>query len=264
MKEITVENLPVPAQRVGAVWGSILRHPSQLLARWNYKSAIFSSTMRASIFLLTYLQFRQAHMDAQESILIAFGAAAAQFVYRFIFAGINGSLIQSFRRVEPAWQAMLTIMLVIPVVSHILEFIVQHTYAYFTQTTSNTDEAIVRSISVSIISGIFNLFVMRRGLLLVGEKEEQKTLWGDIKHFPRVTAEFIGFITMELFKMIRRGQIVGAVLGVLGFGVFAAIIGWAIKGKQSWVLPWGTGAIIVLLVGMGIAAIALSRKEQKA
>ena len=63
--------------------------------------------LRAPIFLITYLV-------GKESIKLALGAALAQFIFRFFFAGVGGALIQSFRRVEPPWKALFTILLVVP------------------------------------------------------------------------------------------------------------------------------------------------------
>lgn len=264
MKEITMENVPAPTtQTVWTVWASILQNPAQLVRRWNYKSAIFSGLFRAPIFFVTYLQFAGKNRSFRDTLLLALGAAAAQFAYRFISAGIIGSLIQSFRRVEPAWQALVTIMLLIPAISHTLELIVQHSYAYATGTTQHTDEAIVRSICLSIISSLFNLFAMRRGILLVGTDEDRKSLWGDIKHIPVVIVEFVAFIPIEICKMIRRGSLLTALFSVLGFGVFSGLLAWAIRGKLTWFRPFATGALILMVIGIILAAIYLNRKAKK-
>ena len=255
--------MPAPATTtISAVWASIWQNPSQILRQWNYKSAIFSGLFRAPIFFITYLQFAGKERNARETLLLAFGAAAAQFAYRFLFAGINGALIQSFRRVEPAWKALLTIMLLIPAISHLLEFIVQFSYATATGTSQHTDEAIIRSICVSIISALFNLFAMRRDVMIVGEAES-KSIWGDIKHFPFVIAEFIAFVPMEIAKMTWRGAWLTALFSILGFGVFSGLLAWAVRGKMTWFMPWGTGAIVLLLIGIGISAIVLSRKANR-
>ncbi len=256
------KHAPLAPDTLQSVWANIRRNPAEILARWNYKAAFLSATMRASIFLATYLQFAGKDASAKENLATAFGAAAAQFVFRFFYAGLNGSVVQSLRVVEPTWKALLTIMLVIPAVSHLLEFIVQHSYAALTGTTQNTDEAIVRSICVSIISALFNLFAMRRGVFLV-RVEESKSIWGDAKHVPAVVAEFVAFIPIEVAKMLRRGDYFAALFGGLGFGAFSGLLAWVIRGKASWALPWATGAIILLLVGIGISAFVFSRKARR-
>src|SRR4051812_36933659 len=98
MKEITFDETSMTVQTntiSGAVSG-LLRDPGLFIRHWNYKGAILSGGFRAPIFLVTYLIGR-------ESIKLAVAAALVQFIFRFLFAGIGGALIQSFRRVEPAW-----------------------------------------------------------------------------------------------------------------------------------------------------------------
>ncbi len=264
MKEITFEeSASVPeTNTLGEAWASIWNNPRRIFTNWNYKAALLSGMLRAPIFFGTYLL-------EKESLKIALGAASAQFVYRFLFAGIFGSLIQAFRRVEPAWKSIVTIMLVIPALSHVIEFLVQHSYAYFTSTTGHTEKAIIGSICVSIISALFNLFAMRRDVMIVGEAES-KTIWGDIKHIPIVAFEFIAFIPMKVTKMMRRGAWLSALLIVFGFGVFSQLMCWAIfnkpywtysQGKSNFATIWGVDGIILLLLATGICAFVSKRRK---
>lgn len=259
------------AKTVSAVWHSVISNPAQLVRRWNYKSAIFSSLMRSSIFLVTYLQFADKNNSAQQNLLIALGAAGAQFVYRFLSAGVIGALVQSFRRVEPAWQASIVVMLMIPAFSHLMEFIVQISYAAATGTNQRTDEVILRSVCVSIISTLFNLFAMRRGVLLVGADDDRKSLWEDLRTIPGIVVEFIAFIPTEICKMLFRGRIVSALLAFLGWGLFAEILCWAVfnkamwtygGGKSGWFTIWGIDALFLMLFAMIPAAFYLRRKER--
>lgn len=268
----SVENRTAPASNtIGAVWRDILRNPAQLVRRWNYKSAIFSSIMRSSIFLFTYLQLADKENNGRNQVLLAFGAAGAQFAYRFLSAGIIGSLIQSFRRVEPAWAAMAMIMLLIPAVSHLFEFLVQLVYGTLTHTTGRTDEAILRSICVSVVSTLFNLFAMRRGILLVGAEDDRKSLWEDIKAIPRIVFDFIVFIPLEIATMLRRGNYIAALAGLIGFGLFAEILCWAMfgkpywtfsKGKWEWWTFWGIDAVLLMLFAAAAAYLFLQRKSK--
>src|SRR3954447_16388794 len=140
MQEITFEeaSIVVPPT-VRESWTELVRDPGMFLRHWNYKGAILSGGLRAPIFLITYLIGR-------ESVKLALGAALVQFVFRFLFAGLSGALIQSFRRVEPAWKALVSILLVIPLISHILEYLLQREFVHFTETTDHTDMAIARSV----------------------------------------------------------------------------------------------------------------------
>lgn len=270
--ETSVENRTAPATNtIGAVWADILRNPAQLVRRWNYKSAIFSSIMRSSIFLFTYLQLAGKENSGRNAVLLAFGAAGAQFAYRFLSAGIIGSLIQSFRRVEPAWAAMLMIMLMIPAVSHLFEFLVQFAYGSLTKTGGNTDEAILRSVCVSIISTLFNLFAMRRGILLTGADADRKTLWGDMQAIPRIVFDFVAFIPLEIGGMILRRNYPAALAGFVGFGLFAEILCWAMfgkpfwtfnKGKWDWWTIWGIDGMFLMALGV-VGAMLFLRSKAK-
>jgi hypothetical protein len=203
--------------------------------------------MRAPIFLVTYLL-------GKESIKLALGAALVQFIFRFMFAGVGGALIQGFRRVEPAWKALLTILLVVPLISHLFEFLVQISFAYVTGTTDHTDEAIVRSICFSIISALFTLFIMRRNVMIVGDAES-KSLLSDIRRLPLLIFQFCAFIPNEISAMIRREAFLSAVLSVAGFGVFSQMLVWAVTNKPYW--TWGGGKSIPFLKYWGFDGMVL-------
>ncbi len=262
MKEITFETMPdTPTKTIGEALLGVWRDPAQLVRQWNYKGAIMSSSLRAPIFLVTYLVGR-------ESIKLALGAALAQFIFRFIFAGVGGALIQAFRRVEPAWKALLAILLIVPVISHVFEYLVQTGFVYFTQTADHTDVAIVRSICISILSALFSLFIMRRDVMIVGEAET-KSIWSDFARFPRLIFEFMAFIPLEIAKMLRRAEYFRAFAGVAAFGIFAQLLGWAIVNKPYWthnggreiflVKFWGIDGMIFLIINSVLATIFLYR-----
>lgn len=264
MKEMTFETTPpAPTETIGEALSGIWREPSQLIRQWNYKGAIMSGALRAPIFLVTYLVGR-------ESIKLALGAALAQFIFRFAFAGVGGALIQAFRRVEPAWKALLAILLIVPVISHIFEFFVQSGFAYFTQTNNHTDEAILRSVCLSILSALFSLFIMRRNVMIVGE-EESKSIWSDLARFPLLIFEFLAFIPLEIAAMLRRGEYVRALGGTAAFGVFAEMLGWAVagkpywtynKGKMNWASFWGIDGLILFLISVALAVFVLRRSAE--
>lgn len=265
MKEIMFEETPfvAPTNTVSEAWLNVLRDPSVFIRHWNYKGAILSGGLRAPIFLITYLIGR-------ESIKLALGAALAQFVFRFLFAGVGGALIQSFRRVEPAWKALLSILLVVPVISHIFEFLVQSGFAHFTATTDHTDDAIVRSICVSIISALFSLYIMRRNVMIVGEAES-KSLFSDIARLPLLIFDFSAFIPLEIARMLRRGDIIPAIMSVLGFGVFSQLLCWAVTNKLFWTYNngrsiaflkfWGVDGLVLMIFAVILSVIVLSIKK---
>ena len=263
MNEMTFDTTPnASTETIGEALKGVWQNPAQLVRQWNYKGAIMSGSLRAPIFLITYLVGR-------ESIKLALGAALVQFIFRFIFAGVGGALIQTFRRVEPAWKALLAILLIVPVISHVFEYFVQTGFVYFTQTGDHTDAAILRSVCISILSALFSLFIMRRDVMIVGEAESQ-SIWSDLAKFPILTFEFMAFIPLEIIKMFKRGEYLRVLLSVAAFGIFSELLGWAItnkpfwtydKGKTTFASFWGVDGLIILAVGIIAAAIFLRRAK---
>jgi hypothetical protein len=249
MNEMTFEETPsiAPKNTIGEAWSNLLRNPSLFIRYWNYKGAILSGTLRAPIFLITYLV-------GKESLKLAIGAALVQFAFRFLFAGVGGALIQGFRRVEPPWKALLTILMVVPIISHLLEFFFQFSFAYLTGTNDHTDEAIVRSICVSIISALFTLFIMRRNVMIVGEAES-KSLLHDVIRLPVLIFQFCAFIPNEISAMFRREAFLSTFLSIAGFGVFSQMLVWAVTNKPFWTFSGGQS--IPLLKFWGIDGLIL-------
>ena len=267
MKEITFEETPPAAGQsntLGEAWSNLWRNPAQFIRYWNYKGAILSGVLRAPIFLITYLV-------GKESLKLALGAALVQFIFRFFFAGVSGALIQSFRRVEPAWKALGTILLLVPLISHIFEFLLQTGFAYFTSTHDHTDEAVVRSICVSVISALFTLFIMRRNVMIVGE-EDSKSLLSDIFKLPALIFHFCAFIPNEISSMLRREAFIPAILSIVGFGFFSQMLVWAVTNKAFWTynngreIPllkfWGVDGVILLILAVIASSVVFSLRRK--
>lgn len=264
--EATFEETPAvkPQHTISEAWLNLWHNPALFIRYWNYKGAILSGLMRAPIFLITYLV-------GKEGLKLALGAALVQFTFRFIFAGVSGAMIQVFRRVEPAWKALLTILLIVPLISHLFEFLFQFAFAYFTSTNDHTDEAIVRSICVSIISALFTLFIMRRNILIVGD-EESKSLFHDVIRLPFMIFEFCSFIPNEIASFIRRGAYLTVILAIAGFGLFSQMIVWAVTNKIFWtynngkeipfVKYWGVDGMILLILAIIFSLIVPTRKSK--
>ena len=267
-----MEEMPTPTaaeepetHTIGEAWSNLVQNPGQFVRYWNYKGAIFSGILRAPIFLVTYLV-------GKESIKLAIGAALVQFVFRFFFAGVSGALIQTFRRVEPAWKALFTILLLVPLISHVLEFLLQTAFALLTGTHDHTDEAIIRSICVSIISALFTLFIMRRNVFIVGEAES-KSIFHDIGRLPVLIFQFCAFIPNEISAMFRRGAFLGALLSIASFGAFAQMLCWAVLNKAFWTynngreIPflkyWGVDGMILLIVAVVLSSFVFTRTRKK-
>jgi len=180
---------PLERETVSHVLSSFWHHPiSFLILRWNWKSALFSSLIRASIFFAT-------------NIVAGFRAAVTamltEFTYRALMSGFYGGLTQSFRRVEPPWQALLATVIMMPLISHTIEFTVH----YFAG-TKKLLTSIAMSVVFTIISTSFNLFAMRRGVMIVGESRQ--SLLADLRQLPGVIAGFVLVVPRAIRKALRK------------------------------------------------------------
>lgn len=267
MNDITFEEAPaVPeTHTIGEALRNVWTDPGQFITNWNYKGAVLSGVVRAPIFLITYLAGR-------ESLRLAIGAAAVQFAFRFAFAGVGGTLIQSFRRVEPPWKALLAIMLILPLISHLIEFAIQALFGYFTSTQDHTDAAILRSVTVSIMSALFTLFAMRRNVMTVGD-DESRSLLHDVSRLPRLVFEFCAFIPNEIASFIRRGAWITAGIALLSFGAFAQIMVWALVNRPFWTYGggksfpllkyWGFDGMILMVIAVVLSLIWFNRRHHR-
>ncbi|HLK20687.1 MAG TPA: hypothetical protein VKT81_17155 [Bryobacteraceae bacterium] len=129
----------------------LMRRPREmLLHRWNWKSSLFSSVLRALIFLCANLS---AGWRA------ASGAMLAEFVYRAITAGFYGAITQAFRNAQPFWAASLTALVLLPLVSHSLELAV-----HLLRGTPKIVTSLISSVCFTAISTLF--ICMPRGAAL--------------------------------------------------------------------------------------------------
>jgi hypothetical protein len=162
-----------------------------LVRTWNWKSAVFSSTLRAGIFFSTNLT---AGWRA------ATGAMMAEFIYRAATAGFYGAITQAFRRAEPPWTAGVVVMILLPVSSHSVELAV-----HLLRGTPKLAASLIASVGMTIVSTLFNLYAMRRGALVVGQ--EGKSVRSDLRRMPRLICGFVAAGPVALYRWARRHQI---------------------------------------------------------
>lgn len=171
--------------RVGDVLLDLMARPQQLVRRWHWKSALCSTTMRTILFFVVNLS---AGLDA------ATAAAATECVYRAVTAGFYGALTQTLRMAEPAWLAALTAMVLLPGVGHVLEAGV-HWY----RGTTLLAASVAASVTLSVISTLFNLYAMRRGALVVHDADAASLL-SDLRSLPGLV---VGFVRVP-FQLLGR------------------------------------------------------------
>jgi len=164
-----------------------------LLRRWNWKAALFSSLVRGIIFLLANLR---------SGWYAAVGAMLAEWLYRAVTSGFYGAVTQSLSEVEPAWQGAVVAMVVLPLSSHALEFLV-----HWLRHTPHLRTSVISSISFTVVSTLFNLYAMRRGIMVVGKRSA--SLAADLRAIPSAIAGFVAVLPLWLWRSVaqmRRGM----------------------------------------------------------
>ncbi len=237
---------------VGGVTGYLVHNPlDAVLWRWNWKAGLLSALLRSPIFLAAYLW-------KKEALWLAIGATLLQFVFRMVYGGVNGALIQAYTKVEPAWQAVLTVPIVLAIFSHIFEFVLQTGYDYV-MGTSSKGKAIIASVIVSAISALFNFFAMRRGALLVKD-EKQQSLMKDLKKFPLITAQFILFVPWKVWEMISNRRYVVSLFSTLITSVGLGVVVGILRGKTEWGVITGISVFILIIISVALIAVFNARK----
>jgi hypothetical protein len=160
-------------------------HPFELFVRrWNWKSALFSAFFRGLIFFTVNLK---AGWRA------AVGAMLAEFVWRSATSGGWGAVTQMLCKVRPVWQAVFGSMFVVPLVAHTIEFVI-----HYTRGTPVLARSILVSICFTQVSDLFNLYVMYKGAMLVGEGA--RPFSEDMRRVPAL----IGGFLLVLPRLVAR------------------------------------------------------------
>ncbi len=249
---------------VGDVFRSLTQHPAQIIMRWNWKSALIGALLRASFYFTVY-------KASKENWLVTLTAVLVEFGFRFLTSGISGSLVQSFRRATPTWLATLIVSISLPIFSHSVEFATHYAQenlfgSIFAASENNArQKAFAVSVLISILSALFNLYVMRHGVLLVGAGGETKSLWSDLKRIPLLIIEFLVILPNAILRSISQGRLLTA-LGIFSaFGLSVGALLGVFRGKWSWAWTTAVGAwaVLFLFTLIVVAAGALLKSSNE-
>lgn len=256
-----LESVKVEQMSLGDVLRSLAQHPAQIITRWNWKSALVGAILRASFYFTVY-------KASKENWAVTITAVLVELSFRFFTSGISGSLVQSFRRATPVWLATLIVTITLPIFSHTIEFIThyaQENYfnAVFAASENNArQKAFAISVMFSILSALFNLFVMRHGVMLVGAGSETKSLGQDLKRIPLLVVEFVAFLPNEILRALREGNLLIAAGIFSAFGFAVGTIFGVFRGKWSWAWTTALGAwAILLFFTLLVAAVYAVQKK---
>lgn len=246
---------------VGDVFRSLTQHPAQIITRWNWKSAMLGAVLRASFYFTVY-------NASKENWAVTLTAVAVEFAFRFFTSGVSGSLVQSFRRAQPVWLATLIVSILLPVFSHSVEFITHYAQEnYFNSVFAASEnnarqKAFAVSVLFSILSALFNLFMMRHGVLLVGAGQETKTFWNDLKLIPSLIVEFLTFLPRQIIRFIANGKLLAAFGVFFSFGLAVGAVLGAFRGRWAWAWTTAVGAWGALLIWTIFVAVCLKIYRQ--
>jgi hypothetical protein len=129
----------------------------------------------------------------------AVGAILTEFCYRILFSGSIGSVTEAIRNCEPAWAAPWTALVLLPVFGHVVEYTV-----HFLRGTPRIGMGVSVSIGVSALSTLFNLYAMRRGVLVVGKGG--RTFLQDLAALPLLLVRFAASGPLALWRSLRRNS----------------------------------------------------------
>lgn len=247
---------------VGDVFKSLAKHPLQIISRWNWKSALLGAIFRASFYFTVY-------QASQETWLVTLTAVLVELSFRFITSGISGALIQSFRRATPAWLATTIVTISLPIFSHTVEFLTHYSQETFFNNVFAAAEnkarqkAFAVSVLISVLSAMFTLFIVRKGVLLVGAGKETKSIWSDIKSLPFLIIEFIAFLPQEILRFIKERRYLPAIGIFLTFGLAVGTLMGVFRGKFSWAWVTALGAWSILFLITIFVAVLLKFLKRK-
>ncbi len=171
---------------LAAVGVDLCRHPLRLVMRWNWKSAVISAVIRAAIFFAANLPSGRT---------AAWAAFSTEIWLRLATSGFYGGLTQEFGRVEPEWQGMLAATIALPLIAHTLELCV-----HAVRGTPALLLSILASMAFTVFSTSFNVFAMRRGVLITGGGSQP--LHRDLMRMPALIARFASTLLIAAWRLV--------------------------------------------------------------
>ncbi len=124
------------------------------------------------------------------------GAVLAETFVCAIYAGFYAAVVQYIRDRRPVWLTGFMIAIVLPVLGQVSEYEV-HTL----RATPHRITAVTISSILSVMSSLFNWYVMRQGTFLVGR--ERSSFIADLRLFPLLLWRF--FLLGPRWLMQRVG-----------------------------------------------------------
>jgi hypothetical protein len=177
---------------VVAALSDLALHPAQTFYySWNWKAALLSAMLRAPVFLFATLR------QGPEAISVA---VLAEAVYSAAISGCYGAFVQKVRNARPFWASGLLILVFLPGALLGFDYLL-HLYTRM----PNLRGGMVAAGTLSVLSSLFNWYLMSRDSLLVGK--EGHSFASDLKRMPRMVIDFIAWIPRHGYRLMRSSNL---------------------------------------------------------
>jgi len=162
---------------------------TQALSCWNWKCALLSASARSIIYLAAL-----AHSGPHKRLSIVL----VEIAYVTLTAGIYAGLQQRALDLHSRLLGNLTIAIAVPALSQILDWLAHRAVG-----ATVPLRAIVAVSVFTLVSALFHLFVMRRGVFLSGEG---RSLADDFRRIPRLVAGFVTAPVALVISLVGRSN----------------------------------------------------------
>jgi hypothetical protein len=121
----------------------------------------------------------------------------AELAFRSVTSGFYGAITESFSLARPAWAATVVAMVALPFLAHSMEFVV-----HWARGTPNLRLSIGTSVIFTALSTAFNLYAMRRGILVTSRNGQ--SLRHDLRQIPPLLQAFVLAGPREIVRRLHR------------------------------------------------------------
>jgi len=178
-----------PRTTVGQALFQVLENPFYyFIQHWNWKSALFAAINRGTIFFVATMKRGRLEMSVAVLVEVLFSCATA---------GIYAAFTQAMRFAEPEWLGASVVALVIPSALYGIDYVL-HVWTGM----HHVRPAVGFATGLSVVSTLFNMFIMRRGAMVVGV--DGQPLWRDLIRIPVLLAQFLIAGPVWLWRLLFR------------------------------------------------------------
>jgi hypothetical protein len=189
MRDLSQQRSP---SDVVAALSELVLHPVQtFFYRWNWKAALLSALLRVPLFLFATL--RQGLQAISIAVLVEAAYSAAT-------SGCYGAFVQKLRNARPVWASGLLILVILPGLLLWFDYLL-----HFYTRMPNLKGGMVAAATLSLLSSLFNWYLMSRGSLLVGDRG--RSFLSDLKRMPRMVIDFITWIPRHGYRLLRSSDV---------------------------------------------------------